>query len=446
MMNSDHLTNTIEEALSEIPILDVHTHLDSAHLAARGLHDILLYHMGVSDLVSAGCPSRARLSEEPDEAEAESRLAEAVPFVPQVQNTSIFWGVRIILRDLYGWKEPITPGNWQRLHAMIGERYTDAGWARQIVGKTGIRRTCTELWRGRGGMADDLFQYSLEWAFFARAQWGINDIPVYELERTWGQNEAGAPIPVTLGESRPRPEKPIETVEDVRQAMEHYVELIPFAKLISTAHHISTDINFRSVTDEEMQAALRRREQATTTERDIYASYIFEAFLSELERHGEEIVFQFSLGAEPLPFETGSKLKQDTIYQVAEMVARHPKLRFQVFLSSEHANQSICTLARELPNLSVAGYWWHNFFPGIIRKVMSDRLDMLAANKQIGFFSDAYCVDWQYAKVILVRKLMAQVLAERVERGQYTMDEALQIARAILFESPQTLLGMKPNK
>ena len=80
------------------------------------------------------------------------------------------------------------------------------------------------------------------------------------------------------------------------------------------------------------------------------------------------------------------------------MIGRHPRLRFQCFLASRHANQSMCTLARELPNLSLAGYWWHNFFPDAIPQVIRERLDMLPANKQVGFFSDAYCVEWSYAK------------------------------------------------
>ena len=105
----------------------------------------------------------------------------------------------------------------------------------------------------------------------------------------------------------------------------------------------------------------------------------------------------------------------------------------------------MCTLARELPNFSLAGYWWHNFFPDAIRTVMSERLDMLPMNKQVGFFSDAYAVEWTYAKVVLVRRIMAQVLARRVEQGQYSREDALRIARAILYESPQTLLGMKPR-
>ena len=60
-MERTHLRQTLLEGLETIPLLDIHTHLDASHLAARGLHDILLYHMLISDLVSAGCPSRALL-------------------------------------------------------------------------------------------------------------------------------------------------------------------------------------------------------------------------------------------------------------------------------------------------------------------------------------------------------------------------------------------------
>ena len=121
-------------------------------------------------------------------------------------------------------------------------------------------------------------------------------------------------------------------------------------------------------------------------------------------------------------------------------------MRFQCFLGCRHANHSLCTLARELPNLSLAGYWWHNFFPDVIRQVISERLDLLPANKQIAFFSDAYCVEWTYGKAILVRKQMARVLADKIEQGQFTRDESVRVARAILYESPQTLLGMAPRK
>jgi hypothetical protein len=71
---------------------------------------------------------------------------------------------------------------------------------------------------------------------------------------------------------------------------------------------------------------------------------------------------------------------------------------------------------------------------------------MLPANKQVGFFSDAYCAEWSYAKAVLVRKILAQVLADRVELGQLDRPMALEFARSILYDSPQSLLGITPRR
>src|SRR6185436_3012294 len=234
-----------------------------------------------------------------------------------------------------------------------------------------IRRTGTEIARRGSGADDERLQYALEWGFFTRCQWGEFDTALYELERCWGKSPA-SPSPIGAG-ARPAAERTIRTLDDVQDAIAHYVNSIPYDQIISTATHISTDINYRSITGPEMAAALARRSQAGPVERDIYASFINEAFLTALERQADRIVFQFSLGAEPLPFETSSRLSQATMAQLAEMIGRHPRLRFQCFLASRHANQSLCSLARELPNLSLAGYWWHNFFPDTIRQIIAER-------------------------------------------------------------------------
>lgn len=431
--------------ICSIPLLDAHTHLVDGKLAARGLHDILLYHMAVSDLYGAGCPSGARLTQYPgwpSDAEAHQRIAEALPYLPFVANTSISWGIRLILEDLYGWKDPISADNWQRLDAIIRERADDRVWQREIMHRANIQRYCTEYARRESGKDKDILQYSLEWAFFTRCQWGEFDTALYELERCWGKTPE-SPSPIGAGK-RPATERTIRTLDDVHAAVTHYVEHIPFNKLLSTATHISTDIDLRVVSQEEMAAALTRRETAGPLERDVYASYINEVYLHALQERGAKAVFQFSLGAEPLPFETASRLSQRTIRQLGEMVSRHPGISFQCFLASRHANQSLCTLSRELPNFSLCGYWWLNFFPSVMRQVMEERLDMVPLNKQVGLFSDAYCLDWTYGKARIVCNQLAAVLSEKIAMGQYTRSEALTAARAILYDTPKTLLGMRP--
>jgi hypothetical protein len=444
-MNSPTTVEQMEDALSEVPVLDVHTHLCGAKLGAQGLHDVLLYHMIVSELYAAGCPSGARLTQFPNwpsRKEAHERILEALPYLRFIQNTSGWWGVRTILGDLYGWRESITAESWRRLDDLIRERSGDPSWARSILRRVNIQRSCAEYCRRGEGEGDDVLQYSLEWGMFMRSQWGEFDTAVYDLERTWGRPPQQ---PVTIGAGlRPAPDRVIKTLDDVHAAIQHYTDSIPYDRVISTATGISTDIDYTLPSDTDMADALSRRAHAGPKDRDIYAAYIGEAFLAALEKRGDRILFQFSLGAEPLPFETASRLSQKTLGQLATIISRHPGLRFQCFVSSRHANQTLCTMCRELPNFSLAGFWWHNFFPDTIRQLMTERLDMVPLNKQVGFFSDAYTVEWAYAKAVIVRKQMARVLAEKVAQGQYSNTDAAHIAREILFETPQTLVGMIP--
>jgi hypothetical protein len=71
---------------------------------------------------------------------------------------------------------------------------------------------------------------------------------------------------------------------------------------------------------------------------------------------------------------------------------------------------------------------------------------MLPGNKQVGFFSDAYCVEWAYAKKVMVRKLMAEVLAEKIVLGQYSIDAAIAIGRVVMHDSAVELLDMTENR
>ncbi|HNR29643.1 MAG TPA: hypothetical protein PKI11_02025 [Candidatus Hydrogenedentes bacterium] len=442
----DRAEQELFEALAETPVIDVHTHLVDGHLGARGLHEILLYHMVVSDLYAAGCPSGSRLTEYPgwpSPQEAQRRVEEALPYLELARSTSTAWAVRMILADLYDWHQPVHARNWRDLHALIQAREWDGDWHRQVLRRANIKRVGTEWARRQTGRDDDILEYALEWGFFTRCRWGEYDTALCELEACWGR-PPGTATPIAAGK-RPPAERPIRTLEDVHEAVADYVAAFPKDRMRAAATHISTDLDLRPVTDDEMAIALARRDHAGEHERSVCASYINERYLRELERQAPHVVFQFSLGAEPLPFETGSRLSQRTIAQIGELCSRHPAVRFMCFLASRHGNQGLCTLCRELPNLSLAGYWWHNFFPDAMRQVMEERLDMLPLNKQIGFFSDAYCVEWTYGKMQMMRRCLAEALGRRVRIGQYTKDDALAVARHILHESPRQLLGFEPS-
>jgi hypothetical protein len=97
-------------------------------------------------------------------------------------------------------------------------------------------------------------QHSLEWGFFTRTQWGEYDTALYELERCWGKTPAGS-VPIGTG-PRPATDRTIRSLADVHAAIDYYVSAIPYADILSMATHLSTDIDYRLVTDAEMEAAL----------------------------------------------------------------------------------------------------------------------------------------------------------------------------------------------
>ncbi len=242
-------------------------------------------------------------------------------------------------------------------------------------------------------------------------------------------------------EDRPSLRKTIRSYEDVLTAVKHYCGVIPYDLINATAQGISTEIRFGQYTETDFEQALRKRDIAGSAERDIYTSVIFDAFLKELERYGDRIVFQFSVGAESLPFESGMRLRQDTIGYIADFVATYPGLKFMCFNASRAGHQSLCTLVRELPNFSLAGFWWHSFFPGALMQCMEERLDMVPLNRQCGYVSDAYCVDWVYGKNRMILSQYARVFTDKIEAGQYGYEDVREIAKYIFYYASGDLLS-----
>lgn len=421
MTNQTSLTQQIEEALREIPMLDAHTHLHADHLSARDITEVALYHMVGSDLCSAGW-------QEPVHADPTELMESALPYFPYIRNTSCYFGVRAILRDLYEFDDDLTEDNWQAVNECIVERSSDVDWGREILKQAGIVRAITALSNRAGGQPDDCLQYTYETSSFAGPlQDNREDSPLLELEQA--------------------SDRSLTSLEEVTQALEAFLVEIPLNEVITYTFGMGVDLEFPEVSESDMAAAVerRRRDNLTPGDRHLFAGYLLRRVLDYLEPHDEEIAFQFSYAGERFIHRTVPRYSINSVMAVGELVRSYPKLRFNLLLAAQPSHQLWCILAREMPNLSFAGYWWHCFFPGLIAQLIRDRLDMVALNKQVGFFSDAYCAEWAYAKAVIVRQELARVLAEKIESGQYSLDTALEIARQILYQTPQSLLGMKPS-
>jgi hypothetical protein len=111
-------------------------------------------------------------------------------------------------------------------------------------------------------------------------------------------------------------------------------------------------------------------------------------------------------------------------------------LHFNILNGYEPHEPMWCALCQGYGNVSLACFWWQTFYPSVMHRALSRRLDMVPASKLMAFFSDGYCVDFVYGRLAMVRRVWANVLAEKIERGFYTREQALEIARKAFLETP----------
>jgi len=75
--------------------------------------------------------------------------------------------------------------------------------------------------------------------------------------------------------------------------------------------------------------------------------------------------------------------------------------------------------------------------------VLNEWLDLVPANKIIGFGGDYSCgPEKTYGALVMARENMARALAVRVARGQMSESRAVDVCRAWLYENPRRIYAL----
>jgi hypothetical protein len=121
------------------------------------------------------------------------------------------------------------------------------------------------------------------------------------------------------------------------------------------------------------------------------------------------------------------------------LVAEYPGVHFNILNGHEPDEPTLCSLCTAYANVSLAGFWWHTFYPSVMHAAWHRRLEMVPVTRLCGFFSDGWCAEWTYARLTVVREVLTHVLAEKVESGFYSRAQALDVARRLLADTPAKL-------
>src|SRR5205085_11200182 len=105
--------------------------------------------------------------------------------------------------------------------------------------------------------------------------------------------------------------------------------------------------------------------------------------------------------------------------------------------------QELVSYAWMFPNGVTNGHWWYSNIPAYITHDARARLQAVPKTKQLGYYSDAYKLEFILPKYNMYRRILAQILADDFVRpGVYSETQAIALARVLVRENRQRIFAL----
>jgi len=96
------------------------------------------------------------------------------------------------------------------------------------------------------------------------------------------------------------------------------------------------------------------------------------------------------------------------------------------------------------PNVLPHGHWWYSNVPAFIAGDLKARVQAVPKVKLLGYYSDAYKLEFILPKFNMYRRLLAETLVESCVRGAgWSAERALELGRLMLSENPKRVFSRK---
>lgn len=422
---------SLRRLIQETPVYDPHSHLRAHRPQADTLADLVLYHHVWIELVSAGMPAkattRAGLPHELADPQMapEDRVRAALPYLTHLRNTTLGYLLRTLLEDLYGVAGgELTPRNVDALCERVAAEAEREGRGEEVLAdRCGIVRALTVEARREKTLP-----------IMGRAREGI---PANLLSGKQGPREMLEGMERALGTE-------LRTEEDYAEAMQRFGAQRASEPLHFLGVWVLPSLTYREPARGEIArilACARDGEPLSPADAGLVCGFGFGHCLRGM-RKGKVRTLQVIVGAEVLPpHRSLTHWSPEFAGALGRLAGEFEEFSFNCSSASDLYTQDLGILAKHVPNISVAGYWWHVLYPHYIRKSLETRLDMVPANKIVGYFSDAYHAEWCYPKLKMVRKILGDVLLDRVSQGYCTQRIAESLVEPILYGNAARIYG-----
>jgi glucuronate isomerase len=135
--------------------------------------------------------------------------------------------------------------------------------------------------------------------------------------------------------------------------------------------------------------------------------------------------------------------QRTSLIQYAELFNAFPEVTFPISVLTSAQNQELVSYSWIFPNVVTNGHWWYSNIPAYITHDTRARLQAVPKTKQLGYYSDAYKLEFILPKYNMYRRILAQILADDFVRpGVYSETQALALARLLLRDNTEHIFGV----
>jgi glucuronate isomerase len=433
-MLQDRLAQVLYSEICQIPIIDPHSHIDPRKPAARSLDEILGYHYYTELAHSVG------MEEWPlgPEATAQDRVRAIVYHMDHFDNTAQYEWFLEIARAFFNFQgSKISLGDCARLCDTAERLMAQPGWEERLLAQSNVEKV----------FLTNEFDDRLEGFNTARYVPCLRtDSLVFELHEP---NVRRRLVERTGTEVSDWP----KLQAAVHQLFEYFVRRGAKACAISLPPEFSP----RAIPEPMLSAGLQS--VSTTTSgtgatgaddlqlRNTVAQGVF-WLLADCCREFK-LPFDLMIGVTRKVYRDGVAQGQDlfdqrtSLMQYAELFNSFPEVDFCISILSSGQNQELASYSWIFPNVYTMGHWWYSNIPAYIAQDLRARLQAVPKTKQIGYYSDAYKLEFALPKFNMYRRILAQVLADDYVKPRiYTESQALELARFLLRTNVQRIFNV----
>jgi glucuronate isomerase len=411
-MPADNLVQNLESALSKIPLIDPHSHIDPLSPVSKSLDDILGYHYYTELAHSAGM-GQALLGKDADPRE---RVREIVRFMDRYDNTAQYGWFLDIARTFLGWGEEdrVAAADADALFDAAQKTFSQPNWEQQVFEKTRLEKIFLT-----NEFDDPLANFDTsKYVPCLRT-----DTLVFQLDKpdTRRRLEAISGVNVRDGAT-------------LRMALAKVFMHFTRNGAKACAISLPPDFHPAKFDDEHFYEQMQFHDY-----HDLAPGVFW--MVAEFCRDFR-LPFDLMIGVNRRVYAKGVYQGQDlfdqrtSLLQYRDLFNAFPDVTFPVSVLTSGQNQELVAYSWIFPNVLPNGHWWYSNTPPYIRKDLTERLTAVPKTKLIGYYSDAYKLEFVKPKYGMYRRILANVLADEFVRpGVLSETDAVALGTRLLRDN-----------